>query len=102
MRALVLAMRTRESGLWIGGPPCGSWVFLNCGTHRRHENIWGDERRQYVRDNNTFQGFKTQKLFQNKSVALQESCLFLLKSQASGKMGHYTIDRSLSLCDDLL
>ena len=41
-------------GLLFGGPPCGSWVYINRYTSKRSaQKIFGDCRRGYVRDANT-------------------------------------------------
>ena len=57
VRAVTLALRVKEDGLYMGGPPCGPWVFMNSGTHRRRlDNIWGDLSSNYVRSSNTFPG----------------------------------------------
>ena len=54
MKALTLALRVKESGLVFGGPPCGSWIFINSATHRRRlDDIFGDLERAYVRNNNS-------------------------------------------------
>lgn len=53
LRAVSLVLRVRESGLVAGGPPCGSWAWVNFPTNRRtRDNIWGDTQREYVRKNN--------------------------------------------------
>ena len=48
-------LRTREDGVLLGGPPCGSWIFVNSGTHQRKlaGSIWGNTALSYVRDANT-------------------------------------------------
>lgn len=41
-------------GLMLGGPPCGSWVFINSGTSRRSRHrLFGDTKKAYVKDANT-------------------------------------------------
>ena len=45
-------------GLLIGGPPCGSWTFINKGTSRRSwRRIFGNTQLKYIRDNNKNLGF---------------------------------------------
>ncbi|CAL1161373.1 unnamed protein product, partial [Cladocopium goreaui] len=54
LRAVSLALRVKEDGLLLGGPPCGPWVFVNAGTHKRRlTNIWGDLGSRYVQSSNT-------------------------------------------------
>lgn len=41
-------------GILVGGPPCGSWVFINKATSRRSpRRIFGDCSRPYIRAANT-------------------------------------------------
>lgn len=54
MLILLLILQLKPGGLLIGGPPCGSWVFINRGTSKRSKRrVLGDCKRQYVRDSNT-------------------------------------------------
>ena len=54
MLILLLILQIKPGGLLIGGPPCGSWVFINRGTSKRSKRrVLGDCKRQYVRDSNT-------------------------------------------------
>ena len=42
----------------MGGPPCGSWIFINSGTHKRTlANVWGDPQSSYVKRANMFLGY---------------------------------------------
>ena len=53
IRAIALTLRVVEDGLLIGGPPCGPWVFVNSGTHKRKiKNIFGDPKSSYVKRSN--------------------------------------------------
>ena len=54
LKALTLTLRVKESGLIFGGPPCGSWIFINYATHRRSpSDAFGNEERAYVKKNNS-------------------------------------------------
>ena len=58
--ALKMLLKTKEDGLIFGGPPCGSWIFINSATHQRRktpERIWGDTTRRYVQQANKLLGF---------------------------------------------
>lgn len=47
-------LKIQPYGLLVGGPPCGSWVFINKATSRRSpRRIFGDCSRSYVRSANT-------------------------------------------------
>lgn len=57
VRAVTLALRIREDGLMMGGPPCGPWVYMNSGTHQRSlQNVWGNLSSSYVNRANTLPG----------------------------------------------
>ena len=52
-RLVLLVLRLVPQGLLMGGPPCGSYVFINRSTSRRSRaRPFGDCRKQYVRDAN--------------------------------------------------
>lgn len=63
-RGMLLAvrnvLRTVEDGLLLGGPPCGSWIFINSATHQRKKGsgrkIFGDTAKEYVRNANVILG----------------------------------------------
>ena len=43
-------LKIRPGGLLIGGPPCGSWVWINRSTSKRSANrLFGDARKEYVK-----------------------------------------------------
>ena len=53
MAILLQVLRLKPGGLLIGGPPCGTWVFINRGTSRRSkQRVLGDCKKQSVRDSN--------------------------------------------------
>ena len=55
----------------MGGPPCGPWIYLNSGTHKRtKENIWGDLSSAYVQKSNQFPGLEKMRntIFLNSEV----------------------------------
>ena len=55
-------LRVKPDGLMLGGPPCGSYVFINRGTSKRSQwRHFGDCSLKYVRDANMILGLK--KLF---------------------------------------
>ena len=57
VKAFSLVLRTQEDGMMVGGPPCGPWIFLNAGTHKRKlKNIWGNLESLYVKNSNTLHG----------------------------------------------
>ena len=48
-----MVLRLVPHGLLVGGPPCGSWIYMNSGTSKRgKKRIFGDCRRLYVRNAN--------------------------------------------------
>ncbi|CAK9034001.1 Putative rhamnose biosynthetic enzyme 1 [Durusdinium trenchii] len=49
-----MILRLRVGGLLIGGPPCGSWVWINSATHQRRKfRIFGNTKLDYVKAANT-------------------------------------------------
>lgn len=53
-----MVLRLKPKGLLVGGPPCGSWVWINRATSQRTKSrIFGNTSRGYVRDANTKLGF---------------------------------------------
>lgn len=64
IRAVGLCLRVVEDGLYVGGPPCGPWIFINAGTHKRRiSNIWGDLTSKYVLNSNALLGMALMFLF---------------------------------------
>lgn len=54
LNILRLVLQIKPGGLLFGGPPCGSWVWINRATSKRSLfRIMGDASRQYVRDANS-------------------------------------------------
>lgn len=50
-----LTLQLMAGGILVGGPPCGSWVFINRGTSQRSSTrILGNCALKYVRDANSF------------------------------------------------
>ena len=48
-----LVLRLTPRGFLVGGPPCGSWVFINRSTSKRSRTrIFGNLKHQYVQDSN--------------------------------------------------
>ena len=52
-RAVRDVLRLQKAGLLFAGLPCGSFVYLSQGTHRRHATRWGEEKYQFVSQGNT-------------------------------------------------
>ncbi len=51
---LLQILRLKPGGLLIGGPPCGTWVFINRGTSKRSKRrVLGDSTKPSVVDSNT-------------------------------------------------
>lgn len=74
MRATCLALRVREDGLYMGGPPCGPWIFINSGTHLRTlKNIWGDLSKDYVKKSNKFFGFSVSIFWGGRIICVVEN-----------------------------
>lgn len=49
LKLLQQALRVKQNGLASLGIPCGSYIFLNCPTHKRSEaNPFGNETLGYV------------------------------------------------------
>ena len=51
-RAIGDVLRLKRSGLLFAGLPCGSFIYLSQGTHRRHSTRWGQEQYKFVADGN--------------------------------------------------
>ena len=48
---LTMLLKVKRGGCLVGGPPCGSWVWINSATHKRkRDHIFGDTKLAYVRD----------------------------------------------------
>ena len=45
-------LRLQRAGLLFAGLPCGSFVYLSQGTHRRHSTRWGQEQYEFVAQGN--------------------------------------------------
>ena len=53
LKAVALTLRLKEQGLLFAGLPCGSFVFISTGTHRRSRaRPWGEEHREFVQQGN--------------------------------------------------
>lgn len=54
MIALQMVLKLKVGGLLIGGPPCGSFVWVNRATSKRSRaRIFGDTTKSYVKAANT-------------------------------------------------
>ena len=50
---LRMVLQLRQKGLLMGGPPCGSWIWVNRSTSKRSRTrIFGSTARSYVKDAN--------------------------------------------------
>lgn len=57
-------LRLVPLGLLLGGPPCGSFTFINRHTSKRSKRRpLGDTGKAYVRENNTSFGYNIQQIF---------------------------------------
>ena len=51
---LKMVLKLKVKGLLVGGPPCGSWIWVNRATSQRtRQRIFGNTSRGYVKDANT-------------------------------------------------
>ena len=47
---LHMVLRLKVGGLLVGGPPCGSFVWVNRATSKRSkQNVFGDTGKSYVK-----------------------------------------------------
>lgn len=52
-KILTMVLSLKEKGLLVGGPPCGSWIWINRSTRKRNKNNIFGTTLKYVQDANT-------------------------------------------------
>lgn len=53
-KILTQVLKLKRGGLLVGGPPCGSWIWISRATSKRTQSfIFGNTQRSFVKDANT-------------------------------------------------
>lgn len=91
---LTKVLKLKPKGLLAGGPPCGSWIWINRSTSKRSRNrIFGDCARDYVKAANAI----TTRFVILAFIAIARGCELLVEQPAGSIMRDYPYMQFLAM-----